>query len=274
MKRRLILIFSLLFSFICVLKSQVNLIASGLEGCDSLRVEVFIEPQEVYDTVTSVTWRVNEEITSSGDSLNLHLKNPGSYSVKATINNDYEISLDQKINVFASPNVDFVYADTTVSDEFSYVFRSTAQEVDSLNYTYSWSVNGEEVGFEPVIIYSFNESGEYTVGLSIENDAGCSNSFFKDILISELLQCPNVFTPNMDGHNDFFTVKTDGNTIYDFRVYSRSGLKIYRTESPTIFWDGRSLSGIEMQPGIYYYTIEPVNNEASEEKSGFVHLFR
>ncbi len=274
MKRRLILIISLLFSFICVLKSQVNLVASDLEGCDSLRVVVFIDPLEVYDTLTSVAWRVNEEITASGDSLTLHLNNPGTYSVEAVLNSDYEISLDQNINVFSSPDVDFVYADTTASGEFSYVFRSPDQEADSLNYTYSWSVNGEEVGFEPVIIYSFNESGEYTIGLNVENDAGCSNGLDKDLLIREILQCPNVFTPNMDGHNDYFNVKTDGNTIYDFRVYSRSGLKVYHTESPTIFWDGRSLSGIEMQPGIYYYTIEPINNEASGEKSGFVHLFR
>lgn len=274
MGRRLILIVSLLFSFMCLLKSQVSLVASDFEGCDSLAIQVFIQPREVYDTVTSIAWKVDEEIISSDDSLELDLNTPGSYSVGVILNNNYEFYLQQNIKVFNSPEVDFVYSDTLPAVEFTYVFRSIHEGIDSLDYIYTWFVNGEEVGNNSVIIYSFNESGEYTLGLNIESSAGCSNSLSKEVTVSKILQCPNVFTPNMDGHNDFFIVKTDGNTIYDFRVYSRSGLKVYHTESPTIFWDGRSLSGIEMQPGIYYYTIESINSVSSEQKSGFVQLFR
>ena len=274
MGRRLILIFSLLYSFTCLLKSQVSLVASDFEGCDSLAVEVFIQPGEVYDTVTSIVWKLDEEIISSSDSLELDLNAPGSYSVEVILNNNYEFHLEQNINVFNSPEVDFVYSDTLPAVEFTYVFRSTHEEMDTLNYNYTWFVNGEEVGNNPVIIYSFNESGEYTLGLNIENSAGCSSVLFKELTVKKLLQCPNVFTPNMDGKNDFFIVETDGNTVYDFRVYSRSGLKVYHTESPAIFWDGRSLSGIEMQPGIYYYTIESINTASSEQKSGFVQMFR
>ncbi len=66
---------------------------------------------------------------------------------------------------------------------------------------------------------------------------------------------PNVFTPNEDSENDFFIIDTDGTTTYNFSVFTRSGTLIFKSESPSIIWDGRSMSGQEMGTGIYYYTI-------------------
>lgn len=90
----------------------------------------------------------------------------------------------------------------------------------------------------------------------------------------QILDIPNVFTPNGDGVNDFFEVTTDGTTVYVFRVFTRSGTQIYYSRSPRIYWNGKTSSGTDVRAGIYYYVIEETGNSDPFEKAGFVHLFR
>ena len=88
------------------------------------------------------------------------------------------------------------------------------------------------------------------------------------------LNVPNVFTPNGDGTNDYFEVTTDGSTVYEFSIYTRTGTRIYHSKSPRIFWDGNSLDGAELKNGIYYFVIEEEGGVSPFETAGFVYLFR
>ncbi len=88
------------------------------------------------------------------------------------------------------------------------------------------------------------------------------------------LEVPNVFTPNGDQVNDFFEVTTDGTTIYEFSVFTRTGTRIFHSLSPRIIWDGNSLDGKELEEGIYYYVIEEEGGSNPFETAGFMHLFR
>lgn len=91
--------------------------------------------------------------------------------------------------------------------------------------------------------------------------------------VADTLKVPNVFSPNEDNINDFFKVKTNGINIYSFSVYTRSGTLVYKTESPAIIWDGRSLSGQKMKNGIYFYIIRQVGAVPLNEVKGIVYLF-
>lgn len=88
------------------------------------------------------------------------------------------------------------------------------------------------------------------------------------------LDVPNVFTPNGDQVNDYFEVKTDGSTIYEFSIFTRIGTRIYYSLSPRIFWDGKSAGGTELPEGVYYYVIEDTGDGNPYESAGFIHLFR
>jgi gliding motility-associated-like protein len=90
----------------------------------------------------------------------------------------------------------------------------------------------------------------------------------------DVLEIPNVFTPNGDGTNDYFEVDTDGTTVYEFTIFTRAGTRIYHSESPRIFWDGSSLDGKELKEGIYYYVIEEQGGTSPFDKAGFIYLFR
>ncbi len=88
------------------------------------------------------------------------------------------------------------------------------------------------------------------------------------------LDIPNVFTPNGDQVNDLFQVETDGTTVYEFSVFTRTGARVYYSRSPRINWDGNSLEGEELKEGIYYYVIEEVEGTSPFEGAGFFYLFR
>jgi gliding motility-associated-like protein len=89
-----------------------------------------------------------------------------------------------------------------------------------------------------------------------------------------ILQIPNVFSPNGDQVNDYFEVTTDGTTVYEFSVFTRSGTRIYYSHSPRISWDGKSLDGIDLKEGTYYYVIEEKGGSNPFEKAGFMYLYR
>jgi len=88
------------------------------------------------------------------------------------------------------------------------------------------------------------------------------------------LMVPNVFTPNGDQVNDYFEVPTDGLTVYELTIFTRTGTRIFHSRSPRIYWDGRSLEGKELPEGVYYYVIEEVDSSPPAGKAGFMHLFR
>jgi len=89
-----------------------------------------------------------------------------------------------------------------------------------------------------------------------------------------VLEIPNVFSPNNDQVNDYFEVTTDGTTVYEFTVFTRSGTRIYHSLSPSIIWDGRSIEGKELKEGTYYFVIEEQGGTNPFEKAGFIYLYR
>jgi gliding motility-associated-like protein len=120
----------------------------------------------------------------------------------------------------------------------------------------------------------YDSAGVYTVSLTVN---GIYNFVETDMITvidcTDTLDIPNVFSPNEDNINDFFEVKTNGICSYGFSVFTRSGTLVYKTESPNIRWDGRSMSGQKMKNGIYFYIIRQLDGEPLNEFKGIVYLF-
>jgi gliding motility-associated-like protein len=105
------------------------------------------------------------------------------------------------------------------------------------------------------------------------------------------LELPNVFTPNGDNLNDFFSVVRDANGVplinnigtFQLRVFNRWGEMVYETSNLDEFinrgWDGTdATSGADVADGVYFYvcTYVPISvrNSPERELNGTVHLFR
>jgi gliding motility-associated-like protein len=136
--------------------------------------------------------------------------------------------------------------------------------------------------------HKYYKPGEYSVKLTIESVLGCTDSLRLDpkiVVDPSKLEIPNVFTPNGDGLNDNFRVKSISLRSIKMEVFSRSGLKIY-----SFYGDGESLrqwqgwdgnvnsSSIKASPGVYFYIIRAIGWDDivydSKEYRGFVYLYR
>ena len=89
-------------------------------------------------------------------------------------------------------------------------------------------------------------------------------------------EIPNVFTPNGDNLNDRLIAKTSGLVEkIDFRLFNRDGMLLFKTEDPTINWDG-TYKGRIVSPGVYFYQCDVYENLTSGpvvlHKTGFVHV--
>jgi gliding motility-associated-like protein len=98
-----------------------------------------------------------------------------------------------------------------------------------------------------------------------------------DVFVCEDIsgQADFYFSPNDDGYNDFFIVKSSvPDEIVSLNIYTRAGVLVFSIEAVQCVWDGRSLSGEKMAEGIYFYTAEVKDPSSKASKHGFVHLYR
>lgn len=141
---------------------------------------------------------------------------------------------------------------------------------DTSAFTFVWNFGDGQTSYLPVVNHSYQNPGNYLVYFMV-SDAGSSASSTMNITVQNKVEVPNVFTPNGDGKNDFLVLRTNGQTLYSFTIYNSSGTLVYKKSSYTFTWDGRSPSGVEVFPGIYYYVL---TLDDKFVKSGFFHLIR
>lgn len=88
------------------------------------------------------------------------------------------------------------------------------------------------------------------------------------------LQIPNVFTPNGDGYNDFFEIRSQQDASWQVQVFNRWGQCVF-TGNQYLPWDGRR-NGTELPEGVYYYTLVATTEwlNTPEVHNGTVTLLR
>ena len=99
----------------------------------------------------------------------------------------------------------------------------------------------------------------YTV--NVVDSSGCSNTQTITVNVNYGINTsthdvPDAFTPNQDGHNDCFGLKSWGSLVQlDFSIFNRWGQVVFHTANETDCWDGK-LQGIPQQTGAFVYIIK------------------
>ncbi|MFN8208284.1 MAG: PKD domain-containing protein [Bacteroidales bacterium] len=253
--------------------SQVSFSGTPTKGCGSLTVQFTYTGSEVPGTML---WRFGNGDTSHRVTpLPVSYDSPGMYDVSLSVNGGTPVVESQFIKVREVPAAGFVYSDTLAPGSFNYIFRAAVQPVDSASYTYEWTFRDDSTtAGTPRVLHQYATSGMYPVRLIVTDDFGCADTATRMVNVSEKVQMPNVFTPNGDGINDRVSPAMNGITTYDFKIYSRYGILLYKTVSKFPEWDGKNTAGVEMYPGVYYYTLESLDPEHPLSQSGFIHLFK
>ena len=86
-------------------------------------------------------------------------------------------------------------------------------------------------------------------------NSGCIDDTIFVIKVQGIPEIHNVFTPNGDGTNDYFSFDEYAMTSIEALIYNRWGELVYSWTSPNQNWDGRGVDGEELPEGVYYYVL-------------------
>jgi gliding motility-associated-like protein len=106
---------------------------------------------------------------------------------------------------------------------------------------------------------------------------GCVNS--DDVLVLVRipgLYIPSAFTPNDDGRNDVFYIRSKGTVRFELNVFNRNGALIYHSKSPHEGWDGTVQgTGKKVPTGAYLYQTKGEFSDGEKfNDSGVINLIR
>jgi len=91
----------------------------------------------------------------------------------------------------------------------------------------------------------------------------------------EKIFVPNVFTPNNDGKNDYFKIKTTGIKEFSITILSKKNEVVFRSTDTSFVWGGTGLYQDKQPEGSYVYYIIGKNKGGDPiKKHGFLFLKR
>ena len=156
----------------------------------------------------------------------------------------------------------------------------TATTPASAINTLEWYVDGVYQVFGPgnysnTESYTFYEMGDYDVTLVVRNNNNlCSDEYSESFTVQGLTE-NNVFSPNGDNINDYFSFENYGLLEMEVSFYNRWGDKVYEMFEPNSKWDGVSMNGQEVPEGVYFYVLTAKGQDGSSfDERGSVTIYR
>ncbi len=270
MRKLFLIILTLLVGEFSFSQTQVDFYADSTIVCYGFPVH-FADSTHA-DTIVSWFWDFGDGYTSTIQNPVHNYDTAGVFSVMLvvadTLTTDTLIRQNY-ITVKDTPVANFITDGTMLYPSFYFVFIADS----ATNYHYSWNFDGTLLpDTEREMFHVFQTQGEKQVYLIVDNGTAgqCVDTVFKTIQVTDSIKVPNVFTPNGDGENDIFEIKTNGVTTYKFEVYNRWGAIVFQFAGRRISWDGRSSAAVQLESGTYFYVL--TSEDGSYSKHGFVFL--
>lgn len=142
--------------------------------------------------------------------------------------------------------------------------------------TYNWIFGDGSTSTSTNTSNTYNAAGTYTVMLIASNGI-CSDTAYSVIVIQDgfTLEIPNVFTPNGDNINDYFTITSTGVKNIELQIFNRWGQLMYSFTGARAAWDGITNIGEKATDGTYFYFVIATGFDGKEvKKNGPLGLYR
>ncbi|MBC7862892.1 MAG: gliding motility-associated C-terminal domain-containing protein, partial [Bacteroidia bacterium] len=89
------------------------------------------------------------------------------------------------------------------------------------------------------------------------------------------IEIPNVFSPNGDGTNDIWFIKSSGIKDMQVDIYNRWGELIKQLFGVNASWDGINLNLSPVTDGTYYYILKATGFDGEQyERHGYILITR
>ncbi|MBO4281674.1 MAG: PKD domain-containing protein [Bacteroidales bacterium] len=134
-------------------------------------------------------------------------------------------------------------------------------------------------------------SGLQHTFMFIRDTNGCADSVSHDLMVTEFISFPNVFSPNGDGINDHFTPLRVGGYFdaFEMTIYNRWGSVVWQRfcnggekgrcpdyTQEDFWWRGQTATGGAASEGVYFWVVsaKPVSGTGDIHLHGSVTLVR
>ena len=184
---------------------------------------------------------------------------------------DTSISLSQPDEIISEFVVDRFFGEKTLSVNF------TNQSTGSNSFIWDFGDGNILSSDFAQVQHDFISQGMYEVSLIASSSylpSTCNDTTVVSIDVQGY-DVFNVFTPNQDQINDYFSFEDWKLQSMSVSIFNRWGQKVYSWDQPNGFWNGRGYNG-ELQPeGVYFFDLEAVGeNGAKIREKGSITLLR
>jgi len=155
-------------------------------------------------------------------------------------------------------------------------FTFTANAAES----WTWHFTESDSTTNKFPTYTFHGYGNHVVMLEVQSGPPyyCIETAFIEIFVDTILitiEANNVFTPNGDGYNDFFEIKSVGVKEMNVNIFNQWGNKMYEIEQVDGKWDGNTTGGAKAPDGTYFYALTAMGyDNLNYDRKGSVLLLR
>jgi gliding motility-associated-like protein len=228
-------------------------------------------------------WYFDGELVSTDPNPIIHLIDPASYDVTLVVSTNTgcsgELAMDNFVTVYPKPNAGFVVenSDLNMANPFVEVINTSSNDVTTWTYDFG---DGSIESFENGV-HEYSDWMNYSILQTVSNIFGCTDtaSYSVTVLPSIIVNIPNAFTPDGNGHNDVFFPVLYGSEVlfFEFDIYDRWGRLMYEAASTEDGWDGTIRETGEMAPcGVYNWkmSIRTVDQPLMKQTMGSVVLIK
>lgn len=199
------------------------------------------------------------------------------FSVIGTDANGCQNTAQVTVTVVDFPNISFSANPLQVEPNELVNFTNTSAPGTS-NFIWDFG-NGNLNSNATEVSNSYPNQGIYNVTLSGDLN-GCPNTFTVQIEVTNYgppeIVFPNVFSPNDDGINDFWTFVTLTKAAeLHVQIINRWGNLVFESNELNMIWNGKSATGTDLHEGVYFYRYKVVGlNGEQYEGHGNITLVR
>lgn len=191
-------------------------------------------------------------------------------TLTATLPNGCSAQHSETIQVTATPSAAFSANPATV-DINNPTVAFDNQTTNGVNWDWDFGDGNSDNSENPSHTYS--SAGQYTVVLVASNQQ-CSDTATYVINVDDLVDLPNIFSPNGDGVNDSFGLPANISSDVEILILNRWGAPVFETYSASVSWDGK-VNGQDASAGVYFYVVRLTKNDGTkQEYKGTVTLVR
>ena len=244
---------------------------TAADGCDSLFTTYLniIQPIITYQSHTILCLGQTYALPG-GSSVNA----PGIYHDTVTaISTNCDSIIITTVTIAPAPIASFTATPTSGTLPLPVSFTNTSLNANT--YWWTFGDGNSSTLTNPSNVYE--NAGVYTVYLIVSNGSTCYDTAKLDITVYKkyTITPPNIFTPNGDGINDYFTIPSEGIKTLQGGIYDRWGLKLFDWIGVNGNWDGVTLSGEPASEGTYYYILKATDyDDKTYTEKGYFMLMR